>query len=328
MTSRQHSRTGPEGEAGAPKGAVCYEASPVFGYLAAPDGNADTVDQEVLSLFEEPPARPAPPAAPERPARPTPSARPTPFARPAAPERPAAPHPYLPEPEPEHAPVPDLGLVPSRPPATGPQDARRRARRRTLTWVAVCAVAACAASAAVLYGLVGPRDADRLVTLDGPLPKAPATLPAIESSVAPAPVPTPTASASVSASATPTPTTTPSATPSQTPSATPSEAAREPSASPTPTPPPEPPAREPAAPRTLSVGSTGPEVADLQRRLDQVRVFHGAFDGVFDDDLADAVHRFQWIRGVEEEAGVYGPATRAALVAETSGAGERDRRYS
>ncbi|MFF6929254.1 peptidoglycan-binding domain-containing protein [Streptomyces californicus] len=317
MTSRQHSRTGPEGEAGAPKGAVCYEASPVFGYLAAPDGNADTVDQEVLSLFEEPPARPAPSARPAPPARP---------ARPAAPERPAAPHPYLPEPE--HAPVPDLGLVPSRPPVTGPQDARRRARRRTLTWIAVCAVAACAASAAVLYGLVGPRDADRLVTLDGPLPKAPATLPAIESSVAPAPVPTPTASASVSASATPTPTTTPSATPSQTPSATPSEAAREPSASPTPTPPPEPPAREPAAPRTLSVGSTGPEVADLQRRLDQVRVFHGAYDGVFDDDLADAVHRFQWIRGVEEEAGVYGPATRAALVAETSGAGERDRRYS
>ncbi|MCF3171320.1 hypothetical protein IPZ64_31190 [Streptomyces violaceoruber] len=60
MTSRQHSRTGPEGEAGASKGAVCYEASPVFGYLAAPDGNADTVDQEVLSLFEEP-ARPAAP---------------------------------------------------------------------------------------------------------------------------------------------------------------------------------------------------------------------------------------------------------------------------
>ncbi|MFE7060136.1 peptidoglycan-binding protein [Streptomyces californicus] len=325
MTSRQHSRTGPEGEAGAPKGAVCYEASPVFGYLAAPDGNADTVDQEVLSLFEEPPARPTPSARPARPAAPERPARPTPPARPA---RPAPPHPYLPEPEPEHAPVPDLGLVPSRPPATGPQDARRRARRRTLTWIAVCAVAACAASAAVLYGLVGPRDADRLVTLDGPLPKAPATLPAIESSVAPAPVPTPTASASVSASATPTPTTTPSATPSQTPSATPSEAAREPSASPSPTPPPEPPAREPAAPRTLSVGGTGPEVADLQRRLDQVRVFHGAYDGVFDDDLADAVHRFQWIRGVEEEAGVYGPATRAALVAETSGAGERDRRYS
>ncbi|MFF5774880.1 peptidoglycan-binding protein [Streptomyces californicus] len=317
MTSRQHSRTGPEGEAGAPKGAVCYEASPVFGYLAAPDGNADTVDQEVLSLFEEPPARPAPPARPTaRPAAPEPSARPV------------APHPYLPEPEPEHAPVPDLGLVPPRPPVTGPQDARRRARRRTLTWIAVCAVAACAASAAVLYGLVGPRDSDRLVTLDSPLPQAPATLPAVESSVAPAPVPTPTASASTSPSATPTPTTTPSATPSQTPSATPSEGAREPSASPTPTPPPEPPAREPAPPRTLSVGSTGPEVADLQRRLDQVRVFHGAYDGVFDDDLADAVHRFQWIRGVEEEAGVYGPATRAALVAETSGAGERDGHYS
>ncbi|MFE9460426.1 peptidoglycan-binding protein [Streptomyces californicus] len=302
MTSRQHSRTGPEGDAGASKGAVCFEASPVFGYLATPDGTADTVDQEVLSLFAEPPVRPA---APE------PSAWP------------AAPKPHLPEPEPEHAPVPDLGLVPPRPPAAGPQDARRRARRRTLTWVAVCAVVACAASAAVLYGLVGPRDADRLVTVDGPLPAAPATLPPIESSVAPDPFPTPTASASVSASATPTPTTTPSATPSRTPSATPSEATHRPTASPTPPPPPERPAREPEAPRTLSVGSTGPDVAELQRRLAQVRVFHGPNDGVFDDDLADAVHRFQWIRGVDEEGGVYGPATRAALVAETSGAGER-----
>ncbi|MFI1191179.1 peptidoglycan-binding protein [Streptomyces californicus] len=298
MTSRQHSRTGPEGDVGASKSAVSFEASPVFGYLAAPGGAEDTVDQEVLSLFEEPPARPV------------------------------APRPHLPEPEPEHAPVPDLGLVPPRPPVAGPQDARRRARRRTLTWIAVCAVAACAASAAVLYGLVGPRNADRVVTVDGPLPAAPATLPAIESSMAPAPLPTPSAAASVSASVSPTATTAPSVAPSQTSRAPSAEATREPSASPSPTPPPPQPTRKPEAPRTLSVGSTGPDVAELQRRLDQVRVFHGPYDGVFDDDLADAVHRFQWIRGVEDEAGVYGPATRAALVAETSGTGEYSRSSS
>ncbi|WP_228993079.1 peptidoglycan-binding protein [Streptomyces sp. DH8] len=290
MTSRQHARTGPQGSADAStRGAVCFEASPVFGYLAPSDGADATVDQEVLSLFAEPPARSAVPDT----------------------------GPPGPGPEEEPGPVPVLL-------ATGPQEARRRTRRRAFGWLAVCAMVVCAASAAVLYGLVGAREADRVVTVEGPLPTAPATPPAVESSVAPDLAPSPTATATASASATPTPAATPSAAPTPSPSATPSEAARAPSASPTPAPPPARPSRKPEAPSRLSVGSTGPAVAELQRRLDQVHVYHGPYDGVYDDELADAVYRFQWIRGVDDEPGVYGPATREALVAETSGAGDRD----
>ncbi|MFH9609753.1 peptidoglycan-binding protein [Streptomyces sp. NPDC017448] len=261
----------------------------MFGYLAPPDGADATVDQEVLSLFAEPPARPAAPD--------------------------TGPPGPCPEEEPGPVPVPR---------ATAPQETRRRARRRTFGWLAVCGMVVCAASAAVLYGFAGAQEADRVVTVEGPPPAAPATPPAVESSVAPDLVPSPTATATASASATPTPVATPSAAPTPSPSATPSEAARAPSASPTPAPPPARPSREPEAPPRLSVGSTGPVVAELQRRLDQVRVYHGPYDGVYDDELADAVYRFQWIRGVDDEPGVYGPATREALVAETSGAGDRD----
>ncbi|MFE7455549.1 peptidoglycan-binding protein [Streptomyces sp. NPDC057554] len=73
----------------------------------------------------------------------------------------------------------------------------------------------------------------------------------------------------------------------------------------------------------LTLGSTGPEVADLQRRLDLMHLYHGAYDGVYDEDVATAVHRFQWIRGIDEPAGMYGPATRAALLTETGPARRR-----
>ncbi|OCC11591.1 peptidoglycan-binding protein [Streptomyces sp. PTY087I2] len=293
MTSRQHARTGPQGGAGAPpQGVVCFEASPVFGYLAPPDGAEDTIEQEVLSLFAEPPARPAAADGP----------RPDPKPGPA------------PEPEPD-------AVALSRTP--GPPDARRRARYRTFAWIVACAAVACAASAAVLYGLVGAREPDRLVAVDGPLPVAPVPPPATEGSVAPVPEPTPdgTATATAPAPVTPTPVAPSSAAPTRSPSATPGEATRTPSASPSPAPPPARPSRRPSAPPTLSVGSTGPDVADLQWRLDRLHLFHGPYDGVYDDGVATAVHRFQWIRGVDDPAGVYGPATRAALLAET-GAGD------
>ncbi|WP_444971351.1 peptidoglycan-binding domain-containing protein, partial [Streptomyces sp. SAI-25] len=76
-------------------------------------------------------------------------------------------------------------------------------------------------------------------------------------------------------------------------------------------------------PPVLTLGSTGPEVADLQSRLEQLHLYHGAYDGAYDQDLAEAVHRFQWIRRIDEPAGVYGPATRAALLAETGPARRR-----
>ncbi|MFB8143637.1 peptidoglycan-binding domain-containing protein [Streptomyces parvus] len=304
MTSRQHRRTGPQGSAGAPpQGAVRFEASPVFGYLAPPGGAEDTIEQEILSLFAEPPARPA---AADRP-RPDPEPGP-------------GPEPELqpePEPEPKPGPEPDAVALFRTP---GPPDARRRARYRTFVWIVACAAVACAASAAVLYGLVGAREPDRLVAVDGPLPVAPVPPPAVESSVAPESGPTPDGSAPATASApvTPTPVAPSSAAPARSPSATPGEATRTPSASPSSVPPPARPSRRPSAPPTLSVGSTGPDVADLQWRLDRLHLFHGPYDGVYDDDVATAVHRFQWIRGVDDPAGVYGPATRAALLAETA----------
>ncbi|MFG3397483.1 peptidoglycan-binding protein [Streptomyces parvus] len=286
MTFRQHRRTGPQGSAGAPpQGAVCFEASPVFGYLAPPDGAEDTIEQEILSLFAEPSARPA---AADRP----------------RPDR-------GPEPEPD-------SVALSRTP--GPPDARRRARHRTFVSIVACAAVACAASAAVLYGLVGAREPDRLVAVDGPLPVAPVPPPAVESSVAPESGPTPDGgpTATAPASVTPTPVAPSSAAPARSPSATPGEATRTPSASLSSAPPPARPSRRPSAPPTLSVGSTGPDVADLQWRLDRMHLFHGPYDGVYDEDVATAVHRYQWIRGVDEPAGVYGPATRAALLAETA----------
>jgi len=42
-------------------------------------------------------------------------------------------------------------------------------------------------------------------------------------------------------------------------------------------------------------------------------------DGHFDRHLEDAVRWYQWARGITgDDPGVYGPATRASLEAETS----------
>ncbi|MFF8837264.1 peptidoglycan-binding protein [Streptomyces sp. NPDC015130] len=72
----------------------------------------------------------------------------------------------------------------------------------------------------------------------------------------------------------------------------------------------------------LRLGSTGPEVADLQRRLQELYLFLGSADGVFDPFVEAALSRFQRARDIPEERGVYGPLTRAALQAET-GRGDR-----
>ncbi|MFE2015132.1 peptidoglycan-binding protein [Streptomyces sp. NPDC059491] len=104
-----------------------------------------------------------------------------------------------------------------------------------------------------------------------------------------------------------------------------------PTAPPTPTPgPTKPAAGKPAPSRTpgarpsqrpeegfLRLGSAGPEVKELQRRLQQLYLYLGSADGAFNTSVQAALSRFQAARHIPEEPGVYGPLTRAALLAET-----------
>ncbi|WP_435059492.1 peptidoglycan-binding domain-containing protein [Streptomyces sp. bgisy060] len=68
----------------------------------------------------------------------------------------------------------------------------------------------------------------------------------------------------------------------------------------------------------LALGSTGPGVVDLQHRLQQLYLYLGRADGTFGESVATALTRFQVARSIPEESGVYGPMSRAALLAETS----------
>ncbi|MFF9011410.1 peptidoglycan-binding protein [Streptomyces sp. NPDC014870] len=95
----------------------------------------------------------------------------------------------------------------------------------------------------------------------------------------------------------------------------PSSATHRPTASPTRSS--APPGRTPDT-DVIQLGSTGPEVDDLQRRLRQLHLYLGSVDGVFSDSVATALSRFQTARNIPEARGVYGPLTRAALYAETS----------
>ncbi|MEV7737064.1 peptidoglycan-binding domain-containing protein [Streptomyces sp. NPDC088921] len=72
-------------------------------------------------------------------------------------------------------------------------------------------------------------------------------------------------------------------------------------------------------PPVLRLGDQGPEVVELQLRLQQVGVYDGESDGDFDQQVQSAVRTYQVTRFVlQDESGVYGKATRAALESETS----------
>ncbi|MFE5589077.1 peptidoglycan-binding protein [Streptomyces sp. NPDC056549] len=75
----------------------------------------------------------------------------------------------------------------------------------------------------------------------------------------------------------------------------------------------------------LKLGSSGPDVVDLQLRLQQLYLYLGSADGVFSGSVEAALTRFQKARDIPEEAGVYGPLTRAALYAETHRPDRRNR---
>jgi peptidoglycan hydrolase-like protein with peptidoglycan-binding domain len=69
----------------------------------------------------------------------------------------------------------------------------------------------------------------------------------------------------------------------------------------------------------LRLGDRGPEVTGLQQRLRQLNLYGDQITGVFTRPVEDAVRNYQLARGVRGDTlGVYGPATRKSLEAETS----------
>jgi hypothetical protein len=72
-------------------------------------------------------------------------------------------------------------------------------------------------------------------------------------------------------------------------------------------------------PPVLRRGSSGPEVTELELRLTQLGLYTGQASGHYNEDVEDAVSRYQWARGIQEdELGVYGAQTRAWLESETT----------
>ncbi|MEU9733075.1 peptidoglycan-binding domain-containing protein [Streptomyces sp. NPDC048002] len=83
-------------------------------------------------------------------------------------------------------------------------------------------------------------------------------------------------------------------------------------------------APDPEAPGILREGDSGPQVAELQRRLLSVPDVYvpGSTSGRYDTTLTEAVARFQLWYGVRgDEDGVYGDDTRLALESRTAAGG-------
>ncbi|WP_261801702.1 peptidoglycan-binding protein [Streptomyces sp. ISID311] len=76
----------------------------------------------------------------------------------------------------------------------------------------------------------------------------------------------------------------------------------------------------PTGPLVLREGAAGPEVAELQQRLQQLGLYPGAADGRYDAEVRAAVSRYQRQYGVTGDPdGVYGAGTRGSLESRTSG---------
>ncbi|MFH9420609.1 peptidoglycan-binding protein [Streptomyces sp. NPDC017529] len=78
------------------------------------------------------------------------------------------------------------------------------------------------------------------------------------------------------------------------------------------------PSSPPGGPIVLREGATGPEVLELQRRLEQLAAYFGPEDARYGAAVRAAVAAFQRSYGVRGDPdGVYGPRTRGSLEART-----------
>ncbi|MFE7622055.1 peptidoglycan-binding protein [Streptomyces sp. NPDC057509] len=221
---------------------------------------------------------------------------------------------------------------------TGQDPVSPRRRKPFAALVAGAAVVTVVGTAAFIGGLFNGDDKGE-VDLDQALPSTVASLPdesaepepstTSSASAPPSRSPSPSASSPASASAPASPSATASASRSATASATApgagapsSPAATTESGGPTEgvAPPPEPPGDS----STLRRGDRGPEVAELQNRLREVWVYNGPVDSDYSDRTEQAVRELQsWWNISDDPGGVYGPSTRRALEARTTGQGRR-----
>ncbi|MFF4176250.1 peptidoglycan-binding protein [Streptomyces sp. NPDC001750] len=230
-----------------------------------------------------------------------------------------------PPPQAATGPVDDATILIPRPSATAPADASDRSRRRSplAAFAAGAAALAVVGTAVFASGLFESND-DRPADREMALPDLPLSTPEVSSTAkesAPASASPPSSgrasaspSASSSAGTSPSPSASATTTPPDTapPSATAPQTSRPTSAAP------------PASLTgpTLRPGDQGPAVAELQRRLEEVWLFHGQDDGDYTAKVEHAVSVYQSYKFIQgDPPGVYGPHTRRALEAETSGRG-------
>ncbi|MEE1749472.1 peptidoglycan-binding domain-containing protein [Streptomyces sp. NPDC006641] len=199
---------------------------------------------------------------------------------------------------------------------------RRRPFAAAAVGVALIAVVGAAAFASGLLGGGGNGDADQRQALPGTVADVPgASVRATEPTASAPPSPSASAPASPSAPASASPSPSASTSPSSSASAASSQP---PSPSPSRTTSGSPSAAPPAslAGAALHPGDQGPEVAELQRRLAELWLYSGRDDGTYSDQVERAVRVYQSYKFIEgDPSGVYGPHTRRALEAETTGRG-------
>ncbi|MFE0701200.1 peptidoglycan-binding protein [Streptomyces sp. NPDC058872] len=211
-----------------------------------------------------------------------------------------------------------LGEVPP-----GPRGGRARGRKRGMAVASVAAVAVAGTAALAAAVLGGAKDTEDRAAVPEVTTSASLNVAVSEAPSPSSETPEPTASspspdetsASPSPSSSPSPTTaSPSASAT---SAAPPTAA--PSATTTTAPSTPPPSSQPPQPTeeatvTLSIGSSGEEVLELQARLTLVGAYRGAVDGQYDQEVWRAVKTYQsWMYIEDDPRGVYGPQTRKAL---------------
>lgn len=214
---------------------------------------------------------------------------------------------------------------------TGRDPVAPRRRKPFAAVIAGAAVVAVVGTAAFVGGLFNGDD-DGKADLDQTLPSTVTSLP--EESGEPEPSASSSPSASPSRSASPTSSASASASPSasSSPSASRSATASSsapgagtpasPSATASSSAPAEGVAPSPDEAETLRRGDQGAEVAELQNRLREVWVYNGPVDSEYGNRTERAVSDLQTWWNIEGDPdGVYGPNTRSALEARTTGRG-------